>query len=57
MSTSNAERPSHRQYASRNRPENPSDDSLERGRKRRLIDTIAEARKLGEELMDPWDEE
>lgn len=35
-----------------------SDEALERGRKKRAIEIIAEARELGEELMEfPWDDE
>ena len=37
---------------------NPSAADIERGRKRRAVDIIAEARELGREIMEyPWDGE
>lgn len=50
--------PFNRPYSSGNKVERPTKSDLERGRKRRIIETIEEARELGEELMEyPWEDE
>lgn len=46
----------HRQYANERKRE-PAEADLERGRKRRLIETLQDAQQLGWELMEVWDDE
>lgn len=49
--------PFQRSYKNRNRTDRAKPEDLERGRKRRAVEIIEEARSLGCELMDPWEEE
>lgn len=58
MQTSDQEHPFRRPYASGRKTDRLTQEDLNRGRKRRAIDIIAEDRELGEELMEfPWDDE